>query len=304
MPHSRTDTAQDDIALAVLSGCQYKVLRALVNRADERGICYPGVDYLAAATGYNRRHVTRALDVIEGHAVILYQRRDEIDQYTRRQLSNVMQINPDYISLSADAEPEAREMWRALIEKCGNDSARLWSHTITNVSNQAPKPTPVDQRQLTSTTNQRHRTPSASKSEGQGQPTGANPIGTGKAKNKKPAAKTDQRVAHPRDKSSVPPAGTERAQYANPDSINSNLPDAAHEGLASEIRVFGISMGLARGFVVTYGYKRTKTAFDQVKKMGDKAREPAAVFRSIVQVRLADDFAAAQQQIFGNRKQS
>jgi hypothetical protein len=303
MLYSRTETEQDDIALRLLSGCQYKVLRALVNRADQHGICFPGVPYLSHATGYNRNYVQRALDALESHNLILYRRRDAWDDETRRQLPNVMQLNPDYIRLAPQFEVEARELWLALTEKCGIDSVLPWGGTITNDSNQAPEPTPVDQRQLTSTNNQRP----LNKADGAAADYANQHTRGKKAKDKNPdggaeqrEARTNQRNAHDQ-KSSVPP---ERPQYANPDSINTNLPDAAHEGLASEIRQFGISMPLARGFVVTYGYSRTKMAFDQVKKMGEKAREPAAVFRSIVQVRLADDAALAHEKIFGNRKQS
>lgn len=307
MLHSRTVTEQDDIALKVLSGCQYKVLRAMVNRADEFGICYPGVPYLSQATGYNARHVQRALEVLELYHVFLYRRRDAWDDETRRQLANVMQLSPDYMRLAPQFEPEARELWDALIKKCGHDSVRLWSPTITNVSNQAPEPTPVEPTSVTSTNNQRQRP--LKKVDGAAADY-ANQPEAQKAKRKKQKpdaettqreAQTNQRNAHDAQKSSVPP---ERPQYANPESINSNLPDAAYEGLAAELRRIGISMPLARGFVVEYGYKRAKTAFDQVCKMGEKAREPAAVFRSILQVRLAEDAALAHDQIFRNRKQS
>lgn len=307
MLHSRTDTEQDDTALRILSGCQYKVLRALVNRADKFGICFPGVPYLSAATGYNERHVNRALDALEAYNVLRYHRRGEWDDLTKRQLPNVMQLHPDYIHLAPQFEAEARELWDALIKRCGNDSVGLWSHTITNVSNQAPEPTPVDQRQLTSTNNQRHRATSNGKGQGAAADYANQPTGGKKAKSKNPnpeadqrEAQTNQRNAH-EQKSSVPP---ERPQYANPESINSNLPDAAHEGLAAQIKAFGIAMPLARGFVAEYGYKRAKLAYDQVAKMGQKAREPAAVFRSICQVRLADDFDRTHDAIFNNRKQS
>ena len=288
MPHSRTDIPQDDIALRVLSGCRYKVLRALVNRADERGICFPGDEYLAQATGYTRRSVQRSLIALDESLVIQYHRRDEWDNFTRRQLPNVMQINPDYICLAAEFEQEARELWDALIKRCGNDSVRLWSRTITNASNQAPEPTPVDQLQWTNTKNQGNR---ALTEKGQKQVQG---------RNSPPAG--HQREQNDRE-SSVPPK-PERPQYENPQLVNSNLPDAAHEGLASDLRKIGIAMPLGRGFVVEYGYKRTKLAFDQAVKMGEKAREPAAVFRSVLQVRLADDSALAHQAIFGKQKRS
>lgn len=289
MPHKRIDIAQDDIALRCLSGCRYKVLHALVNRADGRGICFPGDEYLAQATGYTRRSVQRSLAALAEALVIQYHRKDEWDNFTRRQLPNVMQVNPDYISLAAEFEAEARELWDALIERCGNDSVRLWSRTITNTKEPTPEPAPGVQFQIPNTKNHQRslngtgQKPKAKSGSGA---TGHNDL-------------TNQREA-PISKSSVPP---DDAQYANPESINVNLPNHDHEALAADIRQFGISMPLARGFVVTYGYDRTKLAFDAVKKMGGKAREPAAVFRSIVQIRLAEEFALAQQKMFNIRKQ-
>jgi hypothetical protein len=300
MLHSRTDTEQDDLALRCLPACEYKAYRYLVNRADPIGICYPKQATIADAIGYGEREVQRALEVLHDNAVFRYRRRNAVDPDTRRRLHNVYQVNPLLLIIAEQFVADAWSEWDALILKCGNVSIRLWSRI-----NQHQEPTPL--------TNTKEHAPGTStkqpsKAKGKNGDSAADgnqpPVGNGKAKNKKTDGEANQREQTTQrghaPKSSVPP---ERPQYANPDAINSNLPDEAHEGLASNLRQFGIAMPLARGFVVTYGYNRTKLAFDQVKKMGDKAREPAAVFRSIVQVRLADDFALAQQQIFG-RKQS
>lgn len=306
MPHSRTDIAEDDNALRYLSGCRYKVLRALVNRADKRGIAYPGDRALAEATGYTRRSVQRSLVALEEALVIQYHRRDAWDDLTRRQLPNVMQINPDYISLDKEFVLEARELWDALIKRCGNDSVRLWSRTLTNTKQPIPEPIPVSSSS--------EPTPRTTKSALNGQGRGAdytNQLADGEDKKPKRKKQNPDREASQREarnnqrgedapKSSVPP----RPQYVNPELVNSNLPDEYHERLASDLRKIGISAPLGRGFIVTYGYQRTKLAYDAVTTMGDKAREPGAVFRSILQVRLVDDFALAHEKLFQNRKQS
>lgn len=299
MPHSRTETEQDDIALRILSGCQYKVLRALVNRADPRGICFPGEEYLSGATGYNRRHVSRALEALESHFVIQYHRRNEWDNFTRRKLPNVMQINPDYISLAQEFEPEAREMWATLIQKCGNDSMRLWSHNITNTNDQLQNQHQVPSSREATTTNQ-----PAAKRNGRRAAPDEQPAGKTKGKNPEGgpgqrAARNNQREAHPPE-SPVPPA---RQGFVNPKPIDVNIPDKFHEQLAADIRQLGISMSLARGFVLEYGYDRAKVALDETLEMGSKADNPAGLFRTILQSRLADDFAVSKQMLNNMRKQ-
>lgn len=296
MPHKRTDIEQDDIALLMLSGCRYKVLRALCNRADSRGLCFPGTPYLAAATGYTERSVSRSLAALNDLDVMRFARRDEHDPLTRRQLPNVMQINPDYISLNPTFELEARELWQSLTDQCGNRSAGLWSPGELTPNNQYQ-----NKYQRSSTRDPAPKNTSASKAKGRGADSGGN----GKAKKQNPDGETGQRAApgNQRAKPAEQTGSAARPQYANPESINTNLPDREHELLADKLRQFGMSMPLARGFVCEYGYKRVKAGYEAVREMGDKARQPAAVFRSIVQIRLAEDFALAQEQIFRMRKQ-
>lgn len=295
MLHSRTDTEQDDNLLWCLPDIEYKAYRYLVNRADPIGVCYPKIVTIAEAIAHSEREVQRALETLHDNTVFRYRRRNAVDPATRRRLHNVYQVNPLLLVIAAEFEAEAWSEWDALINQCGNVSTRLPSRInqhqepipLTNTSEPAP---------LTSTTNR-----TLKKGGGAAADDANQPAGDGKTKNQKPAgeatqreARSDQRGAH-EPKSSVPP---ERPQYVNPPLVNSNLPDAAHEGLAAEIRQFSIAMPLARGFVVTYGYSRVRLAFDQVRKMGEKARDPAAVFRSIVQVRLADDFGTAHERLF------
>lgn len=301
MLHSRTDTEQDDIALRCLPGCEYKAYRYLVNRADTIGVCYPKIPTIADAIGCSAREAQRALEVLNDNDVFRYRRKNAFNPVTRRKETNVYQINPLILVIADEFVSEAWSEWDALINQCGNVSTGLWSHI-----NQHQEPIPRTNSRTNSRTS---TTKSPAKADGQGGPPDdyANaPTGGKKPKPKNPDGESTQRAAPDQrghaPKSSVPPG--DRPQYANPTLINTNLPNQEHEMLASQIRKFGIGMGLARGFVVEYGYERTKLAFDQVEKMGDKAREPAAVFRSIVQVRLVGDFAQAHEQVFKSRKQS
>lgn len=305
MPHSRTDIDQDDQALRWLSGCEYKTMHYLINRADPIGVSYPKVETIAEATGHEERHVRRALEVLHENNVFRYRRRNAYDPDTRRKQVNVYQVNPDIIMIAPEFEAEARSEWLSLTEKCDNHSTGLWSPLnqhqepipLTNSRTSTREPTPK------TTTPERAKGGAAdyaNQREGTDSPRGR------KANDNNPAGKTGQRAATTNQQAqpAEQTGSAGRAQYANPATINTNLPDAEHEALASSIRQFGISMPLARGFVAEYGYKRVKAAFESVREMGDKARQPAAVFRSICQIRLAEDFALAQEQILQMRKQS
>jgi len=302
MLYSRSDIEQDDTALRCLTGCEYKTMRYLINRSDIIGVSFPKQETIAEAVGYDVREVQRALEVLHLNAVFRYRRRNAFDPTTRRKLTNVYQVNPDILVVAEEFEPEARAEWQSLINQCGNVSTRLWSH-----NNQHQEPVPLTNSRI-STKNQHHQSAKADEpaDDYANQREGADSSGGKKAKRKKqnPAGETGQRGA----KTTQPaqpaeqPGSAGAGRYVNPTPINSNLPDADHEKLANDLRHFGIATPLGRGFVAEYGYNRTKLAFDQTAKMGEKAREPGAVFRSILQIRLADDFAAAQQQIFNRRR--
>lgn len=305
MPHSRTDTPQDDLALRYLSDFQYKVYRYLVNRADEIGVCYPKEITIADGISGEQRSIRRALEVLNENDVIRYRRRNAFDPTTRRKAHNVYQINPDILVIAPEFEAEARSEWQSLTDQCGNISTGLWSPY-----NQHQEPIPLTNSR-TSTREPTPKTTTPEKAKGPADDYANQPAGTDsprgrKTKKQNPDGETGQRAAttNQRAKPAEQTGSAAAAPYANPESIGTNLPDEAHERLASDLRQFGIAMPLARGFVVEYGYKRVKAGFEAVREMGAKARQPAAVFRSIVQIRLADEYALAQEQIFGNRKQS
>lgn len=285
MTHSRTDTAQDDLCLRYLSGFEYKVYRYLVNRADPIGISYPSEEKIAYSVHGDPRSVQRALQTLHDNAVFRYRRRNAFDPVTRRKINNCYQVNPDILVIAAKFEVEARSEWDALINQCGNVSIRLWCR-INQHQEPTPEPTSVSSFR-TNTTNDKNALTEA----GQGQ--GQNGSGGGKHNDL-----THQREA-PDSKSSVPPP---RPKYINPKPVNEPMTDPAHEQLATSIRDIGIGLPLARGFVSEYGYDRSKSAFAETVLMGEEARVPAAVFRSIIQTRLADEFAVSRQKFFNDRK--
>jgi hypothetical protein len=293
--HTRVYTGADDLALANLSGCQYKTLRYLVNRADTRGICYPGIDRISAETGYNERHSRRALDILWSMDLIRFVRKDERDPVTRQQLPNAYQVNPDYICLAAGAESEARAIWSSLIVWCGNDSVGLRSPTNQQpkVINQQQRTNVSDPAPITNTNNQ--RSPKAD----------APRLTTGKGKKKDIDGEASQRAApdNQRNAPAVEP-GSAPAKFANPKNIYTPL-DEWHEPLAQKLRGLGIPFPMARGFVQEYGFDRCQAALLAVGEavLNATADRPGGLFRSILQRNLADEEAArAAAQYIGYRE--
>lgn len=301
MLHTRVYTGPDDSALANLSGCQYKSLRYLVNRADGRGICYPAVETIARATGYNMRHTSRALELLYSVDLIRYVRKDEIDPVTRRQLPNAYQVNPDYICLAAEAESEARAIWSSLIVWCGNDSVGLPSHT-----NQQPES--INQHQRTSTSqpapepNTNNQRPPKAARPADYANQGEKP---GQGQESKPGRRDRQREAHKQrnapavERGSAPPA-----KFSNPKSVHTPLEEW-HEKLAGQVRGLGVPYPMARGFVQEYGFDRVQVALLAVGEaiLNQTADRPAGLFRSILQRRLADEEAARAAQDYSHYRE-
>lgn len=290
MPHSRTDTAQDDLCLLYLSGCRYKTYRYLVNRADPFGGCYPSAECIANAINYNVRHVYRALQYLNDNDIFRYTRRDEYDRVTRRKLSNGYCVNPDIISLNPQFEAQARAEWEALINQCDNRSSGLWSH----INQQEPTPENQFQKkpvpENTTPTNQRHRAPSASKNKDQGAADDAASRQKDKSKNgsghdDSPTNSAERTRA---SQSSVPPG-----KYPNPKNIPQEL-DTVHETLALRVRGIGIPLPMARGYIHEQGYATVEAAMLAVGEaiLNGTADRPGGLFRSIMWRKLADLEAA------------
>ena len=287
MPFSQTDTVQDDIALRCLSWFEYATYRYLVNRADPIGVSYPGEDNIAWGIGGESRNVQRALAVLHENGVFRYRRRNAFDPETRRKLNNCYQVSPEILIIAPAFQAEAWSEWNALIDKCGNVSIRLWSRINQH---QEPTPEPKSGTKIrTNTTNDQDAL--TEKGQKQGQPP-KNKHGTNH-----PNEFTHQREQ--RRESSVPPS---RPKYVNPKAFNQECHDPANEQLALLIRDLGINLPLARGFVLEYGYDRSKSALAETVLMGEEARKPASVFRAILQTRLADEYAVARQKFFNNRQ--
>jgi hypothetical protein len=284
MPHTRTDIELDDEVLRALPGSQYKILRYLVNRADPRGVCYPGNEKIAQGVNYDLRHIERLVPELVDAGLVAYLRRKEFDPYTRRPIPNVYQINPAYICIAEAHQAEAAALW----EQATGGNTRLLSRTITNNKNQPQQPAPDKPAPRTNNNNQPAR--AASNPKGQDapelpdDPTAAHE--TDKTQDAPPNTSAQRTAKH--TSPGVPPA----AKFVNPLAIAETLPDKQHETMALRLRGLGIPMAMARGFVCEYGVKQCEDAMLQTlaadKGIDDGVRNHAGFFRSVLQQGLAD----------------
>lgn len=284
MPHSRTDIELDDEVLRALRPASYKVLRYLINRADPRGVCYPGNEKIANGTRLDLRSIERIIPELVDAGLVAYLRRNERNRFTGRTEFNVYQVNPAYICISEAHQAEANAFW----EEATGGATRLLSRTLTNNINQPQQPTPDKPAPQTNNNNQRAR--AASNAKGQGAPELTNDPTAARENDQTQDATPNSASTAKQTRPSVP-AGAP-AKFVNPAAIADTLPDKQHENLALRLRGLGIPMAMARGFVVEYGVKQCEDALLQTlaadRANDDGVRNHGGFFRSVLQGNLTD----------------
>lgn len=278
MPHSRTDIELDDEVLRSLPAAHYKILRYLVNRADARGVCYPGNERIAEGVHYHERHIESLLPELAETGLIAYLRRGAYDELTRRRLPNVLMVNPAYICIAEAHQAEAKRLW----DSTGVSIRFHPNHStpLTNNKNQPQLPTPKGEPAPRTNNNTASKAKRPKPREVQNDPTATQENDT--TQDTQPARERTAEHKNP----SVPP----RAPFVNPAAIDYALPDNQHEALAMKLRGLKIPMGMARGFVAEYGVKKCEDALLQTlaaQKEGGVDR-PGGFFRAILQGNYTD----------------
>lgn len=280
--HTRVYIETSDLAVRHLSCPALKALIYLSNRADEIGSCYPKHETIHAAMGCegDDRNVQRILGELESGGWIAYRRRNQNDPITRKKLPNVYMLNPEYLCIAEAFQAEAAQEWSRISGKSLFLIPRDSGVPLTNNINQLQVTNTSESAPLTNNNNQ--QPPSEAEV----------PKTRAKAKEKaSPAASSSephQRAAQSPSPSSAPPPSTKR--FPNPQNIDHALPEAAHEGLAVQIRALGIPMPMCRGFVAEYGPASVGQALKQTHAaMRDgTADKPPGFFRKILQGDLLD----------------
>lgn len=91
-PYTALYTAPLRLALRYLDDRLLRLFIALSTYADARGICFPGVRELAAATGFSVELVIELLFQLEECNMLVYLRKNERDPVTKRQMPNVYML--------------------------------------------------------------------------------------------------------------------------------------------------------------------------------------------------------------------
>jgi len=290
--HIRVYIAENWNALSALSCSHYKVLIALVQRADPFGRCFPSAERIAEDTNLHIRTVYAALETLEKCRYIGYLRRNECDTVTGRYLPNVYIVSPYFICIAEDNQLESIALWKSVFA----DVPMPMPFESKLHINQQQGPASENQHQITNTRNQQQQPPFASESVKNDEISrDANDLQKTKKANRETAssnpnenARNQQRGAHQRSQDSKSSANVKN--YTNPDPIPAPLPDGTSEALAGRVNEYGLPMPLARGMVVAHGYELVNAACNQLDATAEHQEidNRGGFFRYILEKRLVD----------------
>jgi helix-turn-helix protein len=272
-------------ALGCLPPIAYKVLISLVQRADSLGRCFPSAERIAEDCGCNIDSVWTALKALEENRFMGYLRRNEQDIVTGRWLPNVYMVNPQFICIASEFQEDAFRLWSA-IKPLSEISA----------TNQQQEPTPrTNTKELTTETNNNNQRSIENGVLGEAPQNSESPPEKSKKPKSKKTKSPDDSGAANNKQSEAPQRSKKRggsaATYKNPDAIVAPIPDAPLEQLANRVNRLGVPIGLARGFVMSYGGAMVEAALLQVaaaKGAGQEISNDGGFFRHLLQNNLVD----------------
>ncbi len=315
----------DKVALAKLTGYQYKVLRYMAARADEYGVAHPTASEIATGVGCHPRHVWRCLYRLIALKYIAFLRKGEFDPLTRRKTPNVYQVSPRYKRLADKHQEHAFTLWTNQIP-CDSLSSDLaygqaknsLCHASHNKESSKESSSESDSRinQESSSTAANADDLSLNKVETQGETAhggttagaqalraeaaNAAEMGEGQDKTpeqpesrKKPATRQPAGQKKPTPHS-PPPADDETQEadarrYPQPDPITTPLEDTA-EALATRLHDIGIPRPLGRALIQQYSFFQAEQALVQVHAATrtTTVTSPSGLFRHFLQKPIID----------------
>ncbi len=110
-PYAAVNVAANKAANQNLSDHAYRTLQALIDYADELGICWPGIRLLVNDTRKCKEMVQQGLEELVATGCIAYIRRNARDKYTGQKLVNIYQISPVLLHIRPELEDEAWKSW-------------------------------------------------------------------------------------------------------------------------------------------------------------------------------------------------
>lgn len=268
-----------------LSDHAYKTLQALIDYADELGICWPGIRLLVNDTRKCKEMVQQGLEELVATGCIAYVRRNARDRYTGQKLVNIYQISPVLLHIRPELEEEAWKSWK---KAKGREFALSYSgqdRTNTRTSDS-----------LTSDNRKRsiqHQQPEGCWSVNMGgEDEDAPPLAdtVEEQGEEKPIFRQKSSPRHNQDKDMFRRGDSQdnrrfkpmREPYPDLAPVNDPLPDAADEALAQRIRDDAqMPIKLARGLIQQYGRSLVEAAVNH--PFTQKAQKPAGYIRYLVQ---------------------
>lgn len=149
LSYASTYVEADRAAARYLTDPTYKILHNLVSRADEYGICWPGIRTIGEDTAKCKDTVQAALDELERTGCIAYIRRNVRDPISKQKLPNIYQINPCLYAVRPGLQAQAEACW----SEHGGKSlsfqlpSKWHNHNITNASKPKSGTTYLNQQQ-------------------------------------------------------------------------------------------------------------------------------------------------------------
>lgn len=277
--HTRTYIHQDDQALMTLRPASYRVLRYMANRADAKGVCWPGAALISDDLNMHRQTVYDAWSELESVGVIVCQRESIHDPLTGRMVSKVWQVSPYYLTIAENAIEDARELWK---QAAGCDLRPTWSIKSQEYTNQQQ-----NQHQEPMSITSKRTNNNIHQAEGASAPQASTPQAEHHNYHEPPIH--IENWPQPQQRSTAP-AGTKQGSanvtksYADPEPLETALHDPHDEQVAVNVNRLGIPLALARGFVASYGPDLCRIALERVA--ATPASKPAGLFRYLVQKKL------------------
>lgn len=295
-PYVAVNVAANKAATQNLSDHAYKTLQALMDYADELGICWPGIRLLVNDTRKCKEMVQQGLEELVATGCIAYIRRNARDKYTGQKLVNIYQISPVLLHIRPELEEEAWKSWR---KAKGKEFALSYAEQDRTNNRTSFKETSANRERSTQHQQPAGCCPANMGDEGENAPPGATlveeaPQPAPSLRPKNPPRHSQTRAEFRRgDDQARARFKPLREPYPELAPVSHPLPDKNDEALAQRIRDEAqMPIKLARGLIQQYGRALVEAAVNH--PFTQKAQRPAGYIRYLVQGNRLDPERDAQ----------
>lgn len=134
-----------------LSESELRVYVALSTYVDPLATCWPGINELHEVTGVRHEDVMAALESLSERGLVVFLRRGEWDNLTRRMLPNIYALTPDLVYIRPELRGEVAARLENTRPQASLSEGMIPKTPLIPESNQKPEPAtepaPSNQRQ-------------------------------------------------------------------------------------------------------------------------------------------------------------